>query len=118
MSKHFKIVKEKPITPKQYEKILLKNFKKGYMYVIDNEPIGGFLWFNKNGEEYELEEIFVTQKRKGYGRQLLTFLINKAKKQKIKKINLDIHIKNKSAINFFKRHGFTERTIEMGLNLK
>jgi len=35
-----------------------------------------------------LEEIFVTEKRKGYGRLLLNYVLGYAKKKKIKKINL------------------------------
>ena len=47
----------------------------------------------------------------------MNFLIDHAKKEKVKRINLDVHFKNKDALNFFRKIGFTERTIELSLDL-
>ena len=47
----------------------------------------------------------------------MKYLFEEAKKNKINKINCDVHINNKYAVNFFKHLGFTERTVEMSLDL-
>jgi len=117
MSKQFKDVGEAPITAKKYEQILAKN-QKAQMFVLDTNNIKGFIWFAKNKKEFNLEEIFVTEKGKGYGKQLMDFLLGEAKKHKIQKINLDVHFKNQAAQDFFKKLGFSERTIEMSLDLQ
>jgi len=96
---------------------LKKHFKKSKMFILDIKGIKGFIWYFKEGKEYNLEELFVTEKGKGYGKLLTDFILKEAKKQKIKKINLDVHFKNKKAQNFFKKFGFSERTIEMSLDL-
>jgi len=118
MSKQFENVGEEPITTKEFEKRLKKHFKKSKMFVLDIEGIKGFIWYFKEGKEYNLEEIFVIEKGKGYGKLLMNHMLKEAKKQKIQKINLDVHFKNKKAQRFFKKFGFSERTIEMSLDLK
>jgi GNAT superfamily N-acetyltransferase len=87
------------------------------MFVLDIEGLKGFIWYFKEGKEYNLEEIFVLEKDKGYGKLLMDFVLEEAKKQKIQKINLDVHFRNKTSQDFFKKFGFSERTIEMSLDL-
>ena len=111
-------VGEKPLSKDDYAKILRSNYKKSSMYVLDTKGFKGFLWFVKKDNEINLEEIFVLEKNKGFGKELMGFLIDYAKKNKIKKINLDVHYRNKRAIDFFKLFGFTERTSEMSLDLE
>jgi GNAT superfamily N-acetyltransferase len=119
MAREFLRVGERPITKKEYRKILEKNYgkKHSFMFVLDEKEIKGFLWFVKKGKEINLEEIFVLEKRKGHRRKLLDFLIKKAKENKIKRINLDVHFKNRKAINFFKKFNFRPKTMEMSLDL-
>lgn len=117
MKNNFKDVGEAPITQKRYINILKENFGKSFMFVLDDKGIGAFLWFVKKGDEINLEEIFSIEKRRGCGKQLMNFLLDYSKKKKIKKINGDVHFKNKDAINFFKEFGFTERTIELSLEV-
>ncbi len=118
MKKQFQLIGERVINSKEYVKILKKNLNKSKMLVLAKNSIEGFIWYVKKGNEFNLEEIFVKSKGKGYGRILIKHMLNDAKKSKIKKINGDIHFKNKNAINFFKKLGFTERTIEVSLDLK
>ena len=87
------------------------------MFVLDDNGIKGFVWFGKEGDEINVEEIFVIEKGKGYGKKLMSFIIEFARKNKTNKINLDVHFKNKKGISFFKKFGFTERTIELSLDL-
>ena len=79
--------------------------------------IKAFIWFVKEEDEINLEELFSIKKGEGYGKKLMNFLIDYAKKEKIKKINGDIHFKNREALGFFKSLGFTERTIELSLDI-
>ena len=117
MSKQFTDVGEDPITAKEFENRLRKHFEKSKMLVLDIEGIKGFIWYAQEEKEYNLEEIFVTEKGKGYGKLLMEFVLREAKKQKIQKLNLDVHFKNRTAQDFFKKFGFSERTIEMSLDL-
>lgn len=118
MFESFKLVGEKPISTKEYESILKKNFRKSKMLVLNDNGIKGFIWYFKKNNEFNIEEIFVVRKDKGYGKLLINYMIEDAKKNKVKKINLDVHFKNKKAIKFFKNFNFCERTIEMSLDLK
>lgn len=118
MSNQFRLVNEESISAQKYESILKKNFEKSEMYILFDVGIKGFLWYFKENDEYNLEEIFVLEKQKGYGKILMNFLIEEARRNKIRRINLDVHFKNKQAQNFFRRYNFSERTIEMSLDLK
>jgi L-amino acid N-acyltransferase YncA len=118
MSKQFKLIGEKPLKANEFEKRLKNNFKKSNMYILDIEGIKGFIWYFEESNEFNLEEIFVVMKEKGHGKLLINFLLQKAKKKKIKRINLDVHFKNKSAQEFFRKFKFSERTIEMSRDLK
>lgn len=118
MKKFFIQVKEKPITAKEYAITLRKNYRKSFMIVLESKKILGFVWFTKKNKEFFLDGIFVTEHGKGYGGLLMRHLIKEARKKGIKKINLNVHKPNKKAIKFFKKFGFTERTIEMSKDLK
>ncbi len=118
MSKQFKLIGEKPISAKEFERRLNNNFGKCYMHILNDDEIKGFIWYFKEGCEFNLEEIFVTEKGKGYGKILIKYLLQEAKKKKIKKINLDVHFKNMIAQKFFMKFGFSERTIEMSKDTK
>ena len=117
MKEQFEKVGEEPITKDKYEKILKNNFRDSSMFVLEENGIKAFIWFIKEGDEIYLEEVFSIEKNKGYGSRLMNFLIDYAKKKKIKRINVDVHLKNKEALHFFKSLGFTERTIELSLDI-
>jgi len=117
MKKQFEKIGEKPITKKEYKEILKKNFKNSFMFVLEEKGVKGFVWFIREKDEINLEEIFSIEKGRGYGKELMDFLINYAKENKIRRINLDVHFKNKEALRFFKKFGFTERTIELSLDI-
>jgi len=118
MFRQFKLIKEKPISAKKYVVILKNNLRKSKMFVLEDTKIKGFIWWLKENDEFNLEEIFITEKNRGYGKILMDFMKKQAKKEKIKKINLDVHFKNKKAQKFFEKMGFTKRTIEMSIDLK
>lgn len=118
MKDKFEDVNEKPISSSDYFKILQRNFGKSEMFVLkDRDLIKGFIWWKKSNGEINLEEVFVKEKMKGHGKLLLDFLVGKARKSKVKKINLDVHFNNAQGIEFFRKAGFSERTIEMSLDV-
>lgn len=117
MKKQFKKIGEEPITEDRYKIILKKNFKDSCMFVLEDNGIKSFIWFIKKDGEINLEELFSIEKGRGYGNKLVRFLLDYSRKEKIKKINMDVHFKNKKALRFFKRFGFTERTIELSLEI-
>ncbi|MDI3543803.1 MAG: Acetyltransferase family [Candidatus Woesearchaeota archaeon] len=117
MKKQFEKIWEDPITKKRYEEILEKNFEDSLMFVLEEEGIKAFIWFVREEDEINLEEVFSIKKGKGYGKKMMTFLIDYAKKEKIKRINADVHFKNREALGFFKSLGFSERTIELSLDI-
>lgn len=100
MADKFRSVSEEPITAKEFEKRLIKNFKKHKMYVLDingikansgkicinsssgKSRIKGFIWHYKEGGEYNLEEIFVVEEGKSYGKLLMKFILTEAKNRK------------------------------------
>lgn len=118
MKKFFAQVREKPITAKEYALLLRKNYKKSFMLVLTSKKILGFAWILKRGKEWTLEEIFVTEKGKGYGTKLMKFLLKEARKKGIRRINLSVHVNNRRAIRFFKKFGFNKKAIEMSKDLK
>ena len=117
MKENFENVGEIPISAKDFGKLLLENINKSKIFVLDDNGIKGFIWYFDEDEEYNLEEIFSVDKKKGYGAKLIEYLLEDAKKNNIHKINLDIHFKNVGAQKFFEKFGFSKRTIEMSLDL-
>ncbi|MEM1536007.1 MAG: GNAT family N-acetyltransferase [Candidatus Pacearchaeota archaeon] len=117
MKKFFAQVREKPVTAEEYALLLRKNYKKSFMIVLTSKKILGFAWITKHDKEWILEEIFVTEKGKGYGTKLMKFLLKEARKKKIKRIKLTVHASNRRAIKFFKKFGFDKKTIEMSKEL-
>jgi hypothetical protein len=63
MKKHFRDIGEEPLLADNYCKILNSNAKDSNMYVIDDGSIKGFLWYDQDGKEFNLEEVFVIDKR-------------------------------------------------------
>jgi L-amino acid N-acyltransferase YncA len=119
ISRKFKQSGKKPVDLKNYEKVLRKGFQKKHMFVFieDHQGINGFLWFDRKDRQLILEELMVTDKNKGYGKQLIQFMVDFAKKENIKKISLDVNLSDKGEIKFFEKFGFKEKAIEMSLDI-
>lgn len=56
-------------------------------------------------------EVLIPERKKGYGSQLIKFMINKATKEKMQNITLEVRIDNKAAIHLYKKYGFREVAI-------
>lgn len=93
----------------------LKNFNsiiekieenKKYIIFSENNEIG-FLAYSIYYDRIELDYIFINEKyrNKGYASNLLEYLIEEA--NKFDNITLEVNINNISAINLYKKYGFT-----------
>ena len=71
-------------------------------------PRKGYLIARISGEDLELIIIGVDKanRRKGLAKEMLIKLFTLAKRKKLKKIFLEVSVKNKVAINLYKRVGF------------
>ena len=119
MKNLFIAIREKPVSVTKLKNKLLKNYSRQKMLVLENNnKIKGFIWYYTKKREFYLDEIVVIEKGADYGTVLMNHLINEAKRTKIKRINLDVHYKNICAQEFFKKFKFTNRTIEMNLDIK
>ena len=78
-----------------------------YFFSINNPP-DGYLIVRKIIDEYEVLSLAtdINKKRKGIASMLLYKLINKSKKEKIKRIILEVSLKNLSAVRMYKKFGF------------
>lgn len=90
-----------------------KNNNITYLIKIDNKIIGKI----KIGKE-EDKSVYISgfgiipeYRRKGHGRASLVKVLNKLKGENISKIELDVEIKNKNALNLYKSCGFKEGSI-------
>lgn len=90
-----------------------KNNNITYFIKIDDKIIGKI----KTSKEEE-NSIYISgfgivpeYRRKGYGRASLVKVLNKLKGENISKIELDVEIKNKNALNLYKSCGFKEGSI-------
>ena len=95
--------------------IQLKNFENQASHVIwkiEEKDIIGFVSFFHVIEEIEIIKICIikSHQRKNYG----SILIDAIKKLKIKKIFLEVSVKNKNAINFYLKNGFKKIGVRKG----
>ncbi|MHA1660081.1 MAG: GNAT family N-acetyltransferase [Promethearchaeota archaeon] len=89
-----------------------------FIYISDKKIIGiithhiykmdSKLYKCKKGD-YRIKQIAVLPEyqRKGVGKKLLDILIEKAKKDNVKKISLSVEESNKKAISFYEKNDFT-----------
>tara|TARA_B100000900_G_C20540094_1_gene700082 strand:+ start:662 stop:1090 length:429 start_codon:yes stop_codon:yes gene_type:complete len=82
------------------------------IWKISTTKIIGFVIFYHIQDEVEIIQIGIIKpyQRKNYG----TLIINKIKKLNIKKIFLEVSVKNSKAINFYLKNGFKKIGIREG----
>jgi len=79
-------------------------------FIIEDKEQIGFAYFNNPGNKLEVWSFQIKKEfqRKGFGTQIMKYLIAYAKQKKLKKICLEAYYKNQKAINFYKKIGFKE----------
>ena len=80
---------------------------EGYIFSL-NKKINGFCFFKKIDDFIEIYSIFVVPeyRNKGVAKSFLDCCLKYCKKNKLKKIILDVNEKNFSAIKFYKKNNF------------
>ena len=80
---------------------------EGYIF-SSNKKINGFCFFKKIDDFIEIYSIFVVPeyRNKGVAKNFLDCCLKYCKKNKLKKIILDVNEKNLNAIRFYKKHNF------------
>ena len=81
---------------------------KNVFFIPINNPLEGYLIGRKIVDEYEVLSLAtdIKKRRKGVGLDLLYKLLDRAKKEKIKRIILEVAYDNIAAINIYKKVGF------------
>ncbi len=84
-----------------------KNVFEGYI-LSTNKKINGFCFFKKIDDFIEIYSIFVVPelRNKGVAKNFLDCCLRYCKKNKLKKIILDVNEKNLKAIKFYKKNNF------------
>ena len=115
-NEYFRLMK---IEESIFEKHLLTDKLQNYLnrgpikiWKLSTSKIIGFVIFYHIKDEVEIIQIGIIKpyQRKNYG----TLIINKIKKLNIKRIFLEVSVKNSKAINFYLKNGFKKIGIRKG----
>ena len=88
------------------------------IYEIDGKNVGFISGTIEEGEGNIITLVVRdNHRRSGVGSALFAEMMKRFRKHRISKINLNIHYRNAIAVAFFKKFGFTERTIEFSRDL-
>ena len=89
----------------------------GYIHIFIDQ-LKGNLFFNSRDRIY-IQQVMITKQYRGngYGKALINYIIEIAKKYKIERIELDTLSFNKESIKFYKNLGFENFMEKMCLNL-
>ena len=87
----------------------IKNEQSHYLLLVE-EGIVGFLNYHHFLDEMEIFNLAIASeaKQKGYGRYLLTQLIQRAVEQEVSQILLEVRVSNQPARKLYENHGFEE----------
>lgn len=104
---------------KNIEGYIKRNFSKEKIFVLENQgkiiASGSIMIENFSGlKEASMGMILVSKKEqgKGYGKAMVDFLEDYARKREVKEITLDVLIKN-PAVKFYKHLGYDEYKLIM-----
>ena len=89
---------------------LLKNNINIFVALNQNDELIGYIIFTITEDFTDILKIFIrdSERRNGYAKQLLNKIIDLAKRYKSKKLMIEVRSKNLSAIEFYKKNGFTQ----------
>jgi L-phenylalanine/L-methionine N-acetyltransferase len=94
-----------------------KNNEKNFFIAVEKEKVVGFSAIRiNNGRKNHSADfvIFVSPEfhRKRIGSKLIKKLFERAKKKKLKRIELGVFADNKKAISFYEKHGFVKEGLK------
>ena len=109
--------KNKELKDRFYNELLTKN-RKTFVYTKDEEYIGEIsIVFNKNDEDYSIPGIRLYISRiivkkdfrgKGYGKKLMNYIIEYAKREGYKELSLGVNLDNYIALKLYVGLGFNK----------
>lgn len=107
----------------EIKKYLNLTLKKGKLfgYFSKNKLVGCIgIVINKKEKYGEIENFFVKEEfqGKGIGKELIKFIENYARMNKINFLKLNVRLKNTKAINFYKKRGYEKFALIMGKKIK
>ena len=91
----------------ELENSIKNSIFQGFIFSL-NKTINGFCFFKKIDDFIEIYSIFVVPeyRNKGVAKNFLERCLKYCKKNKLKKIILDVNETNYNAIKFYKKHNF------------
>ena len=109
--------KNKELTNRFYNELLTKN-RKTFVYTKDEEYIGEIsVVFNKNDEDYSIPgmRLYISRiivkkefRGQGYGKKLMNYIIEYAKKEGYKELSLGVNLDNYIALKLYVGLGFNK----------
>ncbi len=94
----------------------LYNSNAYYFVVNVNEKIVGYVGFWKIIDEAHITNVAIHEdyRRLGYGRALITAMLNKVKELKIIAVTLEVRVSNLDAISLYESFGFVSSGVRRG----
>ena len=104
--------KEIPFSKDIYYNLIQHNHYFIYGYFLEEKLVGA-IYVNRRDNIYYIDDIVVSAsyQNKGIGTLLIEYIEQKAFKDDINRIELDVWSFNKKAIQFYEKNGFTPKTI-------
>ena len=109
--------KNKELKDRFYKELLSKN-RVTFIYTKDEEYIAEIsIVFNKNDEDYSIPDkrLYISRiivkkefRGKGYGKKLMNYVIEFAKREKYKELSLGVNLDNYIALKLYVNLGFTK----------
>ena len=106
----------------EYFKAELRKKNSSVFIAEDKKPVGIIiatyfkpLRISKFARKGYVSNLFIQKKyrNKGLGKKLLTASLKWLKQNKVKYISLEIHLKNKNALKFYRKLGFKDYTLKL-----
>ena len=109
--------KNKELKDRFYKELLSKD-RVTFIYTKDEEYIAEiFIVFNKNDEDYSIPDkrLYISRiivkkefRGKGYGKKLMNYVIEFAKREKYNELSLGVNLDNYIALKLYVNLGFTK----------
>lgn len=109
--------KNKELKDRFYKELLSKN-RVTFIYTKDEEYIAEIsIVFNKNDEDYSIPDkrLYISRiivkkefRGKGYGKKLMNYVIEFAKREKYNELSLGVNLDNYIALKLYVNLGFTK----------
>lgn len=117
LQKYFKVEKSDEVSLSNPKKEIIDRGGFVFFAKIDKEIVGTVCLLKKSDTVFELGKMAVSEeyRDKGIGKELLEFCLSFAQKKGIKKLILYSNTRLAAALHLYRKYGFTETELELGL---